>query len=312
MLEAALPREPGAPPGRARCGPWAWCGSRRCACGAARPAFKLLSRWDRRAAGLGLPGGSQGPGRARLPLRACTTRVSGICRCWLPTRKGEPRGDRAATPKTCLAGTAANRRQPRPPCAARWTPSGPSCRARRGAGRSWPHVGLSRRRPWGTQPVPPAGSMAGAGAPGAWGDPSLPLWSRAGAEPPAWAADAQRPGRASGTDGGCGSAAAAAHPAPAPATCSPPAFAPRLKGPPGCLRLRACARPGVPPRHRSSFCPVAALSHSPRHPCRLQQPQGCSPDCPATPVGQVAGGVRATGMLWLHALFSGARQGWWL
>lgn len=131
MLEAALPREPGAPPGRARCGPWAWCGCRCCAYGAAWPAFKLFSRWGRRAGGLGLPGGSQGPGRARLPLRACTTRVSGICRSWLPTRKGEPRGDRAATPKTCLAGTAASHHWPRPPWAACRTPASPRPSGRR-------------------------------------------------------------------------------------------------------------------------------------------------------------------------------------
>lgn len=79
------------------------------------PPGRPLSSSPGGAGGLGLPGGSQGPGRARLPLRACTTRVSGICCCWLPTREGEPRGDWAAMLRTRQAGTAAKHPWARPP-----------------------------------------------------------------------------------------------------------------------------------------------------------------------------------------------------
>lgn len=78
------------------------------------PPGRPLSSSPGGAGGLGLPGGSQGPGRARLPLRACTTRVSGICCCWLPTREGEPRGDWAAMLRTRPAGTAAKHPRARP------------------------------------------------------------------------------------------------------------------------------------------------------------------------------------------------------
>lgn len=129
---------------------------RRCASG--RPAaFKLLCRWGGgREGGLGLPGGSRGPGRARLPLRACTTRVSGICRCWRPTREGEPGGDRAATPKTGRAGRAAASAAP---CAARPTPPDPAT-SQRGTGLSWYHAGL------GDGARGDAAGTAGTGAPG--------------------------------------------------------------------------------------------------------------------------------------------------
>lgn len=276
-----------------------------CACGAARPAFKLLSRWGRRAGGLGLPGGSQGPGWARLPLRACTTRVSGICRCWLPTRKGEPRGDRAATPKTRPAGTAAKRGRLRPPCAARQTPAPPG---RRGAGLPRPRTGLSHRRPrgcgrhrrqrvrqmwmhWGWGTIHPGHGHQPERSP--WPGPLMPRgWDELVAR--------------------LGAVAQRRLPL-APLLLQPLVLLqlpPRLEGPPGCPRLQAGTRPGAPPRPpgspASSFCPAVASSCGPGCPHRLQQPRGCGPDGPAVPVGRVAGGERAAGTLWLHAQCSGA------
>lgn len=242
MLEAALPREPGAPPGRARCGPWAWCGAGAAPWGPGRPFSSS-------------PGGASGregsafrvaprAGQGQAPPSRLHNPSIRYLPGWLPTREGEPRGDRAATPKTCWAGTAAT-------CQSRGT----MCRT---PDRSQPQHQASQGSGLlghGDAAAAASGERGRRGCMGTWHDPSrlrLSLCRLSRHSELEWSL---QPGLLMPrvqdelwpADSGCGLAAAAARLTPAPATCSL-ASAPQLKGPPGSLGRRPPQGSSAPPR----------------------------------------------------------------